>query len=84
MDERANQLFMVLLLTPISLLRITVAMPQTTDTGASGFEQTAEKLACTLDDLLERYLNLLHQHQTLQGDLSKRLSTVGRIYCTPR
>lgn len=44
---------------------------------AGGAEVSAENLATALDDLLERYLNLLHQYQTLQGDLSKNLSTVG-------
>lgn len=29
-----------------------------------------------LDDLLERYLGLLHQHQTLQQELSQNLSSV--------
>lgn len=34
-------------------------------------------LAQILDNLLERYLVLLHQHQTLQQELSQSLSSVG-------
>lgn len=35
-----------------------------------------EALVQTLDHLLERYLQLLHQHQTLQRDLAEQLSSV--------
>ena len=46
-----------------------------------GSIQTVEKLASTLDDLLERYLNLIHQYQMLQGGLSEHLAAVGRMHC---
>lgn len=35
-----------------------------------------EALVRDLDHLLERYLNLLHQYQSLQQTLSKQLSSV--------
>ena len=37
-------------------------------------------LARTLENLLERYLHLLHQYQTLQQDLCHRLSRVCFYY----
>ncbi len=36
----------------------------------------SQSLTQTLDHLLERYLNLLHDYQTLQQQLSQRLSSV--------
>ena len=38
----------------------------------------SEALACTLDDLLVRYLHLLDQYQKLRQDLNKLLSNVRR------
>ncbi len=35
-----------------------------------------EELVSTLDTLLERYLHLLDQHQTLQQELAERFSAV--------
>lgn len=40
--------------------------------------ESSEALACTLDDLLVRYLHLLDQHQKLRQDLNKLLSNVCR------
>ena len=40
--------------------------------------ESSEALACTLDDLLVRYLHLLDQHQKLRQDLNKLLSNVRR------
>ena len=41
--------------------------------------ESREPLVHTLDDFLERYLNLLHEYQRLQSDLSKHLSSVCSI-----
>ena len=41
--------------------------------------ESSEALACTLDDLLVRYLYLLDQHQKLRQDLNKLLSNVRRL-----
>lgn len=38
--------------------------------------ETINVLISALDDLLERYLELLHNYQTLQQKLSKNLSSV--------
>ena len=38
--------------------------------------ESSEALACTLDDLLVRYLHLLDQHQKLRQDLNNLLSNV--------
>lgn len=38
--------------------------------------QTQEELLNSIDTLLERYLHLLDQYQTLQQGLSKQLSAV--------
>ena len=40
--------------------------------------ETSEALACTLDDLLVRYLHLLDQHQKLRQELNRLLSNVCR------
>lgn len=39
-----------------------------------------ETLVRTLDDLLERYLDLLHDYQSLQSELSEHLSSVCNIF----
>ena len=41
--------------------------------------ENKEALARTLDDLLEQYLYLVHQYQTLQQDLCHALSNVRLI-----
>ena len=41
--------------------------------------ESSEALACTLDDLLVRYLYLLDQYQKLRQDLNKLLSNVRRL-----
>ena len=40
--------------------------------------ESSEALACTLDDLLVRYLDLLDQHQKLRQELNRLLSNVCR------
>ncbi len=40
--------------------------------------ESSKALACTLDDLLVRYLHLLDHHQKLRQDLNKLLSNVRR------
>ena len=37
---------------------------------------TRDLLLDSLDDLLERYMNLVHQYQTLQQTLQKEVSSV--------
>lgn len=41
--------------------------------------ETKETLVRTLDDLLERYLNLLHDYQALQSKLSEHFASVCTI-----
>jgi len=41
--------------------------------------EVKETLLRTLDDLLERYLNLLHDHQFQQSEMSEHLSSVCTI-----
>ncbi len=47
--------------------------PKSTSVEESGAQ---EELVRALDDLLERYLHLLDQYQTLQQELTKHLSAV--------
>lgn len=47
---------------------------------AKEVDNTPDGLLQTLDTLLEQYLHLLDQHQKLQADLAKRLSSVGGLY----
>lgn len=42
-----------------------------------------EQLIRSLDGLLERYLHLLDQYQTLQQELTKHLSAVGTHHIVP-
>ncbi len=44
--------------------------------GSSRVSESKAVLTCTLDDILERYLDLLHQYQSLQQNLCRDLSTV--------
>ena len=49
-------------------------------TAPSNPSDSLSSLTQTLDDLLERYLILLHQYQTLQAQLSQTLSSVRSIF----
>lgn len=51
------------------------------DVQSKNVPEPTESLVRHLDDLLERYLNLLHDYQTLQQHLSKNLSAVTRKPC---
>ena len=42
---------------------------------------SSKTLLRTLDDLLERYLKLLHEYQALQKDVAKSFSSVWRYCC---
>lgn len=50
-------------------------------TKTAGSTETPEALLRSLDDLLERYLNLLDTHQKAQQNLTKHLSSVRYHYC---
>lgn len=52
-----------------------VLSPETVPS-ATKILESKETLTRSLDDLLERYLHLLDQHQNLQQDLNRHLSNV--------
>ena len=54
---------------------VEVLSPETTPP-ASKILESKKTLTRSLDDLLERYLHLLDQHQKLQQDLNRYLSNV--------
>lgn len=58
-----------------SVMTSTLPLPITPSTRSDSLTSLAS-LTQTVDDLLERYLNLLHQYQTLQTQLSQSLSSV--------
>ena len=51
-------------------------LPPTVRQSVGRTQESSDALACTLDDLLVRYLHLLDQHQKLRQDLNKLLSNV--------
>ena len=54
------------------MAQVAQQLPQT----FSRISESKETLMCSLDDLLERYLQLLDTYQILQQDISRDLSNV--------
>ena len=52
-----------------------------TTSQGSDASTSSKTLLRTLDDLLERYLNLLHEYQAQQKDVATGFSSVWQYYC---